>query len=675
MASKFGNPDIDLKQTLPVVKSVLSASASLIISSHAFDFFSRMRQNYQISHKLAQNLAMRQIQLETNKQTEMLSEMTRNIESIADADDDDFFQFWEPPIFTHGIRIYPQPTNLDSSVHMHKHQIEGMSWLIHLYDHHVNAILADQTGLGKTLQVISFLAFLNEYRHISGPHLVVMPNSVLEIWRNEFLKWYPAANTILYIGKRKRRRNLFENSIMRTDFDVLLTSYMVLMMDIDLLSEVSWQVIVFDEAHKLKNQKTELFSKVNLLYSDFRILSTATPFQNDIDELWSILFLIAPEKFCSLSIFKEFFRELESRKPLDDRVERTLKRLHEIIRPYLLRRIKNDLDFDIPKKLEVTIKCSPSPLQSEIIDKALELSKTTPFKSYQKILLSRKVSNSPILFLDKSSFARLPPVYILSRSPKLQILDRILKKLILTGHRFLIYSQWTTMMDIIQIFLRYREINFARIDGSVPDRERMRIIQNFVAPGSLKQGLLLSTRSSAFGLNLQVADTVILFDSDYNPFVELQASARVHRLGQKNVVVIIRLMMNGTGEEHILRVSRKKFILGHQIIEAGRFNLNQKKGNENDGEEDENDVSDIINELTSKPPEIPPDPPDDILDGVVARSSEELFTLQSRSSSQTFPEEEGFKELDEEIIEKVIKGNIIHSSSDSDNEYDWVVVE
>lgn len=653
------NPHIDLKQTLPVVKSVLSASASLFVANHAYDFFTVMRTNYQKAHTISQELNKRLIEEEKQHQQELLSDLQSKINSLADESDDSFHKFWKPPTFTHGIRIYPQPSNLDPSVVMHKYQIEGMSWLVHLYDHHLNAILADQTGLGKTLEIISFLAFLNEQRHISGPHLIVMPNSVLETWDNEFKKHYPEAVTVLYTFKKKRRHNIFEKTISRGDFDILITSYMILVKDIEYLKTISWRVVVLDEAHMLKNQKTEVFATVDKLYSDFRILSTATPFQNDIKEFWAILYLISAHEFCSLEIFKAFFKELESNNPDDQQRERILNRLQEIIHPYILRRKKNDIDFNMTDKFEVTFKNSPSELQKRIIQRTLDFNLSTS----QKIFISRKVSNSPVLFLEKKHFKSVPANYILSRSPKLRVLDQILTKLIYTDHKFLIYSQWTSTMDVISNVLQFRQIIFSRIDGSVPVRERMRIIKEFVQPGSNVQGMLLSTRSSAFGLNLQVADTVILFDSDYNPFVELQASDRVHRLGQKNIVVIIRLMMNGTGEEKILRVSRRKFILGHQIIDTGKFNFNS----------DGNDKDTIEVNDTSIAPDID-DPKDEQLDGIVARSQDELMVLQYSNKQPAPPESPEFSKIDDEIMERINKQKFDFQSSESEYE-EWEDVE
>jgi SNF2 family DNA or RNA helicase len=297
--------------------------------------------------------------------------------------------------------------------------------------------------------------------------------------------------------------------------------------------------------------------------------------------------------------------------------------------------VKSDLDFDIPKKLEITLKCSPAPIQTEIIRRSLGLE----LDAGQKMVLSRKISNSPALFLPEK-----PPItWSISRSPKLRLLDRIISRLVITNHRFLIYSQWTSMMDVICDFLRWRQIGFLRIDGSVATRRRLEIINQFTRPGAPFAGLILSTRSSAFGLNLQVADTVVLFDSDYNPFVELQASSRVHRLGQTNVVVIIRLMMLETNEEKILEVSRRKFVLGNEIIEGGRFNFRIS----------EEERKRAIDELSVPPPELV-DPTDEQLNSVLSRAPEDIGVMQFVGAGDEghIDEEERFAEWDEKVLEE-----------------------
>jgi hypothetical protein len=234
------NPDIDLKPTLPVVTSIVSVSASVMVASHAYDFYAAVRSKYSQARRIRRDIARFEIQRNTEAQVELLR---RKLFALADKDLRS--EFWSPPVFTHGIHLIP--TNLD----LHTHQVEGVSWLVHLFDHHVNAILADEVGLGKSLQVIAFLAFLKEQRRIPGPHLITMPGSVLATWKDEFAKWLPGCSTICYYGKRLSRRNLFESVIARAEFEVLLAPYSIVEKDAESLATVAWRVIVFDEGHRL----------------------------------------------------------------------------------------------------------------------------------------------------------------------------------------------------------------------------------------------------------------------------------------------------------------------------------------------------------------------------------------------------------------------------------------
>jgi hypothetical protein len=293
------NPKIDLKQTLPVVSSVVSVSASLMVTSHAYDFYAAVRAGYSRARQIRRDMAKLEMRRNAATQHELLQRRL-----IALTDPELRSQFWSPPVFTHGIHLVT--TNLD----LHSHQIEGVSWLVHLFDHHVNAILADDVGLGKSLQVIAFLAFLKDQRRIPGPHLIAMPGSVLATWKDEFAKWLPACSIICYYGKRAPRRNLFENVITRTEFEVLLTPYSILEKDAELLAAVAWRVIVFDEGHRLKNPKTNVYKLVDDFYcADFRIITTATPFQNDLEELWSLLCLI--ENMTGMCYFSEILGDAQ----------------------------------------------------------------------------------------------------------------------------------------------------------------------------------------------------------------------------------------------------------------------------------------------------------------------------------------------------------------------------
>lgn len=645
--------EIDLNASVPVVLSILSESASIIVAQQSFKFFNEMRNKFHSKRLVKHHLENLMMSKEAQRENE---EILIDKETIED-DLEFFHKYWPAPTFNHPLRIVAQPSILQN-VELHSHQIKGLSWLIHMYDNHMNALLADEVGLGKTLQIISFFAYLKEARHINGPHLVVVPNAVMVTWRTEFEKYLPSAKFVFYHSKAKSRHNFFNEVVARTDFDILLTTYSILFQDQDKLGQITWRTAVFDEGHKLKNPKAQIFKAVeDTIFSDFRIIVTATPYQNKLEELWAILSLIRPSYFGNLDKFKLFFSRIEKKVVDPANHELVVHRLHEVIRPFTLRRSQDEVAVEIPGKYEVTLKVSPSELQNSIMAKG----KKEGLDNNKQMYITKRLSNSPILFFPRDVFEKIDPEYLFSRTPKLQLLDVILQKLITTGHRFLIYSQWTSMMDLLEIYLNWRKIETSRIDGSVTTSERSRLIKSFVVPGSPVKGMLLSTRSSAFGLNLQAADTVILFDSDYNPFIELQASARVHRMGQTNSVVIVRLMTNDTGEEHILRIARRKFKMGQQIITAGMFNLGLPEENKINIEGEK--TVEIVN------------PTEQQLNEILARGKQEEGILAFQPYlPPTLPDEnnENYQKLDNEAVDAYIDiavNGVTHPNPDAADPY------
>jgi len=629
------NPDTNIQATLPNVMGILSQSSSLAIANHAIHFYGSMRSKYHKMRQVNRYLQTRLAQIQDQTIQFALESQVGDIDSIFSSDDV-FRQYWPISKPTNQIKPCSKPNTV--SVDLYAHQYIGLSWLVHQYDNHLNALLADDTGLGKTLQIISFLAYLKERRHINGPHLIVVPNAVMVTWKTEFEKYMPSAKLIYYYAKMTQRHNYYHNVVSRCEFDVLLTTYSMLENDKDLLSTITWRVIVFDEGHKLKNSKTNIFKTVDSsFFSNFRIVVTATPFQNNISELWSLLSILSPNEFSSIDKFRHFFSLLEAKSSDEDTKNLVVTRLHELIRPFTLRRRQDEINIEIPIKCEVTLRLDPSRLQEQLLE-----IKELACDVSQKIFAIKRLSNSPILFLERSRLKSINPEYVLSRSPKMQMLDKILSKLVLLGHKFLIFSQWTSMMDIIESYVLWKRIETLRIDGSVSYNERKQIISSFNQPDSTIKGLLLSTRSSSLGLNLQVADTVILFDSDYNPFVELQASARVHRLGQKNPVVVIRLLTQKTGEESILKIARKKFILGQQIINAGLFNLS---------ETDVDKQREIMSYTNDN--RVIPNPTEEIVNDIIARGNDEsgILSFAPQHESIEYIDNEQTQDIDEEILE------------------------
>lgn len=622
---------MDVSVSHQLVSKLVSNSKASGVISFGFKFYDVLRKNINFKRQIKRDLVIIQQKTLENQFT---SDRVYRILS----DEEEFNKIWEMPKFSRPLRIFQQPRLLNN-IELKPYQILGFSWLYYMFNNGINALLADDTGLGKTIQVISLYAFLRESKNITGPHLIMAPKSVLITWKSEFEKIWPGCRVVDYTKKSHPRANLFQNVVSRCDFDVLLTRYSIAKNDAHLLNQITWRTIVFDEGHTLKNDKTILTKAIFTYYSEFRVILTATPFQNNLKELWALLYLISPLNFPSPIIFNQCFNELEAEEPDSEIISKIVEKLHSILKPFTLRRDKRDTDIYLPDKYEVTIKCSCSNLQRHIQSKV----ESGGYNLSQQIFILKRLANSPVLFLPVQSYSCIELDYLLSRTPKLRLLDRIVSMLIKTGHKFLIYSQWTSMMDLIEILLKSRLVNFARIDGSYTSSKRNSVIESFTKTDSSLNGLLLSTRSTSVGLNLQVADTVILFDSDYNPSIELQASSRVHRTGQKNKVLIIRLMTLNTGEESILNISNKKYVIGQRVFVPGAFSINKEKV---ESKITEHNLKDMI------------DPSDEDLINLISRGDKSDFLRLKMGHSESpniLEEETSYQSFDEECVNNYIK--------------------
>ncbi|XP_066105620.1 probable global transcription activator SNF2L1 isoform X3 [Saccopteryx bilineata] len=455
------------------------------------------------------------------------------------------------------------------------YQIRGLNWLISLYENGVNGILADEMGLGKTLQTIALLGYLKHYRNIPGPHMVLVPKSTLHNWMNEFKRWVPSLRVICFLGDKDVRAAFIRDEMMPGEWDVCVTSYEMVIKEKSVFKKFHWRYLVIDEAHRIKNEKSKLSEIVREFKSTNRLLLTGTPLQNNLHELWALLNFLLPDVFNSADDFDSWF---DTKNCLGD--QKLVERLHAVLKPFLLRRIKTDVEKSLPPKKEIKIYLGLSKMQREWYTKILmkdidvlnSAGKMDKMRLLNILMQLRKCCNHPYLF----DGAEPGPPYttdehIVTNSGKMVVLDKLLAKLKEQGSRVLIFSQMTRLLDILEDYCMWRGYEYCRLDGQTPHEEREEAIEAFNVPSSSKFIFMLSTRAGGLGINLASADVVILYDSDWNPQVDLQAMDRAHRIGQKKPVRVFRLITDNTVEERIVERAEIKLRLDSIVIQQGRL--------------------------------------------------------------------------------------------------------
>ncbi|XP_062174930.1 ISWI chromatin-remodeling complex ATPase CHR11 [Alnus glutinosa] len=468
-------------------------------------------------------------------------------------------------------RLVTQPSCIQGK--MRDYQLAGLNWLIRLYENGINGILADEMGLGKTLQTISLLGYLQEFRGITGPHMVVAPKSTLGNWMNEIRRFCPILRAVKFLGNPDERRHIRENLLVAGKFDVCVTSFEMAIKEKTSLRRFSWRYIIIDEAHRIKNENSLLSKTMRLYNTNYRLLITGTPLQNNLHELWSLLNFLLPEIFSSAETFDEWFQISGE----NDQQE-VVQQLHKVLRPFLLRRLKSDVEKGLPPKKETILKVGMSQMQKHfyraLLQKDLEVVNAG---GERKRLLNiamqlRKCCNHPYLFQGAEPG---PPYttgeHLTTNAGKMVLLDKLLPKLKERDSRVLIFSQMTRLLDILEDYLMFRGYKYCRIDGNTGGEDRDASIDAFNKPGSEKFVFLLSTRAGGLGINLATADVVILYDSDWNPQVDLQAQDRAHRIGQKKEVQVFRFCTEYTIEEKVIERAYKKLALDALVIQQGRL--------------------------------------------------------------------------------------------------------
>ncbi|XP_072541048.1 chromodomain-helicase-DNA-binding protein 6 isoform X2 [Salminus brasiliensis] len=473
---------------------------------------------------------------------------------------------------------------------LREYQLEGMNWLLFNWYNRKNCILADEMGLGKTIQSITFLyeMFLMGLR---GPFLIIAPLSTITNWEREFRTW-TEINVIVYHGSQISRQMILQYEMYHKDeqgnivpgqfkFHGVITTFEMIMADCPELKKINWRCVVIDEAHRLKNRNCKLLEGLKLMNLEHKVLLTGTPLQNSVEELFSLLNFLEPMQFPSESTFLEEFGDLKT--------EEQVKKLQAILKPMMLRRLKDDVEKNLAPKEETIIEVELTNIQKKYYRAILEknfafLAKGANQHNMPNLINTmmelRKCCNHPYLITGAEekileSFRKnhnpdAPDFQLqamIQAAGKLVLIDKLLPKLIAGGHKVLIFSQMVRCLDILEDYLIQRRYTYERIDGRVRGNLRQAAIDRFCKVDSDRFVFLLCTRAGGLGINLTAADTCIIFDSDWNPQNDLQAQARCHRIGQSKAVKVYRLITRNSYEREMFDKASLKLGLDKAVLQ------------------------------------------------------------------------------------------------------------
>lgn len=514
------------------------------------------------------------------------------------------------------------------------YQIDGLEWMVSLYNNGLNGILADEMGLGKTIQTIALLTYLVENKANEGPFLIIVPLSTISNWVREFEAWAPSLIKVVYRGNPEMRKNVQQKQMRGRSYNVVLTTYEFVVKDKLFLGKIVWKYIIIDEGHRMKNADCKLALTLGAKYrTRNRILLTGTPLQNNLTELWALLNFLLPTIFSSAETFETWFNAPFQASSLGGSAELNeeeqllvISRLHQVLRPFMLRRLKTDVETQLPDKVEIVLRCDMSVWQRVLyrqMSSKLGIASSGSVRMFNNVVMQlKKVCNHPYLFYNEEELHCMPADHLIRSSGKFSMLEHALLKLKAARHRVLVFSQMTAALDYLEYFLAALGLKYMRLDGTTKADDRHRMLIEFNAEDSEHFCFLLSTRAGGLGLNLQTADTVFIFDSDWNPMMDLQAQDRAHRIGQTKEVRVFRLITARSVEEKILERANRKLQMDAQVIQAGQFN-NQSS------ESDRTQMLKEILQAQAKGDEEEDDIPTlEDLNRVLARSDEEFDLFQ-----------------------------------------------
>lgn len=502
----------------------------------------------------------------------------------------------------HPIEVPPKSNSGEDE--LRDYQLEGLNWLRFCWYRRRSNILADEMGLGKTAQMVSMLNSLATEHNITGPFLVVAPLSTLPQWKMEIERW-THLNCVIFHGNKESRELIINTEFHvldergrlrdnRIQCDVVITNYDIFRTEFKVLAAIQWRYLVADEGHKLKNYKGKIYGLMEQLDFEHCTLLTGTPIQNNLVELWSLLHFLHPDKFDDVDEFMTKYDMTDS-----DQV----RQIQEVMELYMLRRKKSDVEKAILPKEETIISVELTRIQKTFYRAFLHENAGTLLKqitgassiSLQNLMMQlRKVCNHPFLIYgaedgivkdmagDKKYEGRsrreIRKQAIIDSSGKMILIDKLLPKLREDGHKVLIFSQMVRILDIIEDYLHIRGYTYERLDGGSTENERQAAIDRFKKEDRFV--FLLSTKAGGIGINLTAADTVIIYDSDWNPQNDIQAQARCHRIGQTQTVKVYRLITRGTYESEMFDRASKKLGLDHVVLDGGEMAKNEMKADQ-----------------------------------------------------------------------------------------------
>lgn len=450
---------------------------------------------------------------------------------------------------------------------MRNYQVRGFKWMKTLERYGFGGILADDMGLGKTLQMISVLLAAKEEDSL-GTALIVAPASLVYNWKEEFMRFAPDLEVTLVVGSQKERALLIQNY---QDSDVLVTSYDLLKRDIVEYEDASFQYQVLDEAQYIKNHTTAAAKSVKVIKSKHRYALTGTPIENRLSELWSIFDYLMPGFLYGYDMFRKEFET-----PIvKNQNEEVSDRLKKMVAPFILRRLKTDVLKDLPDKIEEIRYAKLEQKQQQLYDAQVVHMKNmlakqddSDFQKNKMQILAeltkiRQICCDPELLFDKYT----------DGSAKRETCLELVKSAIEGEHKILIFSQFTSMLELLEADLNSEKIAYYKITGATPKEKRVEMVNNFNSDHT--PVFLISLKAGGTGLNLTGADVVIHYDPWWNQAVQNQATDRAHRIGQTKIVSVYKLIAKGTIEEKIVKMQESKRDLADTILSGETGGITQ----------------------------------------------------------------------------------------------------